>query len=48
MVWTLSHMFLRGGRPFRMSGSCRMPFRDVREAPRLSGSGRETLPDVRE
>ena len=31
-----------------MSGSCRVAFRDMREPPRLSGSGRETLPDVRE
>ena len=49
MVWTLSHMSLRGGRPFWMSGSCQVAFRDVREPPpRLSGSGRESLSDVRE
>ena len=32
-------MFLSGGKPFWMSGSCR-------EAPRMSGNGRETLLDV--
>ena len=59
MVWTLFHMSLRGGRPFRMSGSGRVAFRDVREAPpgcpgvverpsQMSGSAQEALPDVRE
>ena len=31
MVGTPSRMSLRGGRPFRMSGSCRVALPDVRE-----------------
>ena len=33
-------MSLSGGRPFRMSGSCREPLL-------MSGSGREALPNIR-
>ena len=41
-------MSLRGGRPFWMSGSCQEAPRKSRRPSRLSGGGRETLPDVRE
>ena len=41
VVWRHSRMFLRSGRSFQMSGSyCK--------ASRMSGSGRETILDVRE
>ena len=44
-------MSLRGGRPFRMSGSCLEALSDVREALRMLGSVWDALPalsDVRE
>ena len=51
VVWRPSRMSLRGGRPFKMSGSCREALPDVPEGgrqSRLSGSSRKTRPDVRE
>ena len=58
MVWTPSRMSLRGGKPFRMSGSCWVALLDVREAvpvvrewsggPLGCPSVQKALPDVRE
>ena len=40
-------MSLRGGRPFRLSGSSWEALLDVWEASRMPGSVRDALPDVR-